>query len=171
MGISMTNAKNILNAQFNTSNKTASNNTVSFAATPYLALLTKMPNADGTGYEEPTSSEYARVLLTNKGAYGSQMMGAAVTEDGTGTHEGELVAAISNQDLITFPVARTEGFGTIVGFAVFPGKTSTVPDVWGKLGYTDVDDKGNTVFVEEPVEIVKKGVPMFIQNDFKMILA
>ncbi len=75
---STTYSSNILNAMFNTSKKTA-NNTVSFPLTPYLALFITTPNDSGTGAVEVSGSGYARINLTNSGAYNQQMIGTAKT--------------------------------------------------------------------------------------------
>lgn len=161
--------KNFLNALFNTSKKT-SGNTISFSLTPYIALFTTMPDENGSNYKEPTSSEYARVLLTNTGAYGKQMIGVATTEDGTGKNEGKKVAKVTNQDLITFPEARSVGFGEIVGFGIFETATTGVGAcmLWGKLGsYSDDTDE----FIEETVNIAANEIPIFRIGDFEIIFS
>lgn len=84
--LSITKSNEILNALLNTSKLTSSTvqstiNAVSFGTDPYLALFKALPDGNGANYEEvmtPTAtSEYHRVLLTNKGAYNKQIMAAA----------------------------------------------------------------------------------------------
>ena len=142
----------IVNALFNTGNKTS--NSVSFPTTPYIALFTKKPSKDGTGYTEPTSTEYARVLLTNKGAYGKQMMGTSATD---GTDGGVNYATVKNQDLIVFPEAKSAAFGTIVGVGIFSVATGGTPYIWGDL------TSSVTVNIGE--------IPIFREEDFVFKLA
>lgn len=156
----------ILNALFNTSKKT-SNNTITFGTTPYLALFTKMPAKDGTGYTEPSIPEYKRILLTNPGPYQKQIMATAVVEDGTGEYSGRSLAVVRNQDLATFQEAESTAMGTIVGYGVFESATATTASFWKELGqYNESGD-----FVTETVEIGKGQIPIFRIGDLEIKFA
>lgn len=156
---------NILNALFNTSKKTSSN-TVTFATTPYMGLLTKMPGTDGTGYEEPTSDDYQRILVTNVGSYGKQMFGAAVAEEGIGIFEGKKIAKLTNQDLLVWPFSKTDAYGEIKGIALFDSLDATKASYWQLLGHWD-DETGE--FVAEPMTIAAGGIPVVATGDCEVI--
>ena len=148
----------IMDALFNTSAKTA-NNTVAFPTTPYLALFTKVPTSDGTGYEEPSSDEYVRILLSSKGATQKNLLTTATVEAGTGDDSDKLVASVTNQELIFFPEAETSGWGEVYGFGVFTSsvKNEGTPYFWGELTNSVTIDQGE--------------IPIFRIGDFKVTLA
>lgn len=163
--LSSTYAKNILNALFcSLKSDKDKGNVATFSETPYLALFTTMPNSNGTGFAEPTSSEYARILLTNKGPYGNQMMGSATSKAGVGKHEGKIVSLISNQDLIVFPEAATAPFGTVVGFGIMSSTDATSASFWGEFGYYDEQDN----FVPEAITINKGEIPIIRTGDLEI---
>lgn len=124
--------KKILNGLFNTANSTS--NTISFPKTPYLALLTTLPGADGTGAVEVSADEYARIDLTGTGVYNKQYIAPAVVVDGEGEDTGKKLAKIVNQDEIHYPVIPVGGtWGTIVGFGVYEAASGGTPFFWGAL--------------------------------------
>lgn len=147
----------IMDALFNTGAKTT--NTVTFPVNPYLALFTKNPDATGSGFEEPTSSEYVRILVNSKGATQQQLLAPAAVEDGTGTDEGKKVAVVTNQELMFFPEAETSGWGTVVGFGVFDSASVGygTPYFWGELTASVDIDQGE--------------IPIFRIGDFRVTLA
>ena len=170
--------KQILDALFNTNKKT-NNNYVSFGNTPWLALFTKMPDKNGLNYVEPSvSAGYVRVLLTNNGAYGKQIMASATTEDGTGDHVGKKIAVVKNQDLATFPEAREAAFGKIVGFGIFDencvssnggviANPAEKPAIfWGKLGTYDAE--GNFTETTDGITVDQGEIPIFRIDDLKV---
>lgn len=143
----------------NTDNAEAlAENKVDFPNIPYLALFTTMPNADGTGYAEPTVADYNRVSLVEKGPKDVQIMGEAGTEAGTGDYTGKRVAVIENQDIIVFPENETVDYNApVVGFGVFSAKTGGTLILWGEL--------------TEPVTITAGEIPVFRIGEFVFKLA
>ena len=148
----------IMNALFNTALKT-SDNTVSFPTSPYLALFTTNPASDGSGYEEPSSTEYTRILLSSKGATQKNLLTTATVEQGTDDDADKLVASVTNQELIFFPEAETSGWGDVYGFGVFttPTPGEGTPYFWGELTNSVTIDQGE--------------IPIFRIGDFKVTLA
>ncbi len=130
-------------------------NKIDFPVEPVLALFTKAPEADGTGYIEATYNEYNRVSLTQKGPAGNQIMATAGTEDGTGEYAGKKVAVVKNQDIIVFPEIEEEEYSeTIVGFGVF-GNNNLL--LWGEL--------------TAPTPIETQEIPVFRVEQFVFKLA
>ncbi len=151
--------KKILDGLFNTGNKTS--NSVAFPNTPYLALLTTLPGADGTGGVEVSAEGYSRIDLTNHGVYNKQYIAPAVVVDGEGEDTGKKLAKIVNQDEIHYPVIPVGGtWGTIVGFGVYESASGGTPYFWGQL--------------TEPVETgseTNKTAVFFDVGDFVVTLA
>lgn len=142
--------------------KALAENKVDFPNIPYLALLTAIPNADGTGYAEPTTEDYNRVSLVNKGPKAVQIMSASTVAAGeAGTeYEGKNIAVIKNQDIIVFPeIEEADYEETIVGFGVFDNgtKESGSPILWGEL--------------TEPTPIGEQEIPVFRIGEFVFKLA
>lgn len=134
------------------------NNAVLFPTEPYLALFTTMPNADGTGYAEPTVADYNRVSLVTKGPKAVQIMGAATVEAGTDEYAGKNVAVVKNQDIIVYPENETEDYNApVVGFGVFSAKENGTLILWGEL--------------TEPVTITAGEIPVFRIEEFVFKLA
>lgn len=140
------------------------NNIVQFPKEPYIALFTTMPNAEGSGYVEPTTPDYNRVSLIMKGPKNNQIMGKADTEEGDGVYAGKKVAVIKNQDIIVFPEIEVdnneEGYQeTIVGFGVFNSseKSTGTLMLWGEL--------------TQPTTIKTQEIPVFRIKEFVFKLA
>lgn len=127
---------------------------------PYLGLFTTMPNADGSGFAEPTYPEYCRVLLTATGIEGQSILGNAATEAGSGDDADKLVAFVKNQELIYFPDVDTvsdDYSETIVGVGLFASTSAMTPYLWGALP------------ADSDATIVKKSVPMVKIGNLKLI--
>lgn len=127
--------------------------------TPYLGLFKTMPDATGTGGEELSYPEYCRVDLTALGIEGKNIMADAVTEAGTGTDEGKMIAYVKNQERVYFPdveTADSEYQENVVGVGLFSSKSAQKPYLWGKL------PEGSDVVVK------LKSVPMVRINNLKL---
>lgn len=155
--LSTTKALEIMDALLNT--KAASSNSVSFPTNPYLALFTTIPNDDGSGYEEPSSEDYRRVLLNKKGFDGKQLLAKAVSENREINGEQKKCAVVRNQEQILFPEALNTGYGEVKGFGIFDASTINSGNLiaWGTL--------------TSPQTITQGEIPIFRIDEFEMMLA
>lgn len=124
---------------------TGRSNSASLLSTCYLGLSTTAPNAAGGNFTEPGSANgYARALVGNSSASGTQVMAAP---SGGNT---------SNTDIIFFPEA-TSSWGTITHFGLWTAKTGGSLMVYGQLS--------------TPVTVPENYVPLFRAGNFTMSLA
>lgn len=160
-------------------------NTVTFPKTPYLGLFTTMPmvNADGTytytaGVEVQQNSTlanktYRRVALFSKGVSEKRIMGTAEIVGASSVSPDEAAkdtaagfsvgaARVSNQDLIFFPEAEKEAYGTIVGFGIFDAVSGGDPYFFGELSGSSGQSGTVTVGLNE--------IPIFRVGDFRIAL-
>lgn len=128
------------------------NMAMKYPSKSYMALFTQMPDSSGTGYSEPTASDYIRVNLMVGIISGKVTLKTPYTDENTGE------AVIENQELIIFPEAFESGWGKIVGFGLFEEETVGMgtPYFWGRL--------------KNYVEATKNHVPLLRAKDFKVTL-
>ena len=178
--------KSIINAFFNT--KVVNGGmSVSFPATPYLALFTTMPTVTTNGNDyvytpgvevqentESANKTYRRVLLTSVGVSQKRLIAEAeIVGDSTVSADDKTKdaaagfdvgsARIKNQDLIFFPEAEKEAYGTIVGFGIFDNLTGGVPYIFGNLSSDSGNNGTVTVNINE--------IPIFRVGDFRIALS
>lgn len=128
--------------------------------TPYLGLLTVMPDASGNNGAELNYPGYFRINLTEKGINGKTFLSEATTEDGTGDDEGTKIAYVKNEDLIYFTDVddvEEDYSEQVVGVALYSSKTATAPYLWGELP------------ADSEVIVRKKSVPMIKLNNLRLI--
>ena len=93
----------------------------------YLALSSTAPNADGTGFTEPTSDTgYARVLIGMSGQSATYVMAQAVGGKTNNTQEIHFNA-----------VNADKNWGTLTHAGIFSAATGGSLLIAGKLGYYD----------------------------------
>lgn len=144
--------------------------TVSYPKESFLALFTKLPEPDGTGYEEPGYKEpeegsgeesgeesactYMRVNLHSGIITGDICLNRATNNDEGGTK-------LTNNTIIMYPEVSGVDWGEIVGFGVFDTETtgSGSPILWGPLS-----NSTGSVYAET------EHVPLFRIGDFEVTL-
>lgn len=178
--------KAIMNAFFNTK-KVNGGSTITFPGAPYLGLFTTMPTVSNNGTDyvytpgvevqsttESSKKTYRRVLLTSLGVSQLQLIAEAeIVGDSTVSAEDKAKdttagfdvgsARIKNQDLIFFPEAEKEAYGTIVGFGIFDSLTGGRPYIFGELSSDSGDNGTVTVNINE--------IPIFRVGDFRIALS
>lgn len=130
--------------------------TLYYPQNAYLALFTKMPDANGNNYVEPLfyneeTTSYMRINLHEELIFGKEALNEATVNDSV------IPSEITNKYQISFPeIFPEESWGTIVGFGVFETKEndSGVPILWGLL--------------EDPKPTTIERVPLFRVGDFKI---
>lgn len=140
--------------------------TITFSGDVYLGLLTKLPNNNGSAYEdgsyftEPSDPSYIRIKIDTKSRINKQNFIAAA-QAGEPIDVGEdkaLPAYVANQGAIMFEEA-TVAWDTVVGFGLFRSNntadTTTLPFLWGTVT-TDGGEAGVSVDKEE-VPIIRTG--------------
>lgn len=110
----------------------------------YMGLSTTTPNADGTNFTEPSSSNgYARATIGLYGQGATQVMGTP--SEGT----------IENASIIYFPEA-TASWGTITYFGLFNAATGGSLMIYGPL--------------DTSVTVAANYVPLFRTGNFSLTL-
>lgn len=150
--------------------KTKQEQTVPYPKESFLALFTKLPNPDGTEYEEPGYKEleegleeelgeestctYIRVNLHSGIITGEVCLDYATNNDEGGTK-------LTNNTIIMYPEVSGVDWGEIVGFGVFDTETAGTgsPILWGALS-----NETGSVYAET------EHVPLFRIGDFKVTL-
>ena len=159
----------------------ASDQTSVYPKKAFIGLFTKMPDTDGTKFEEPTWKTndnlhtYQRMSLHEDLLYGDMSLNA-VRQIGANSekypndtieHKGYLgYAFVDNKEIVLFPeILDEDGWGEIVGFGLFENEEPTegeTPYFWGKI-----TDKDGVVI---SVSTAKQKVPLFRKNEFKVYL-
>lgn len=120
----------------------------------YLGLLTKMPDKDGNGYEEPAEgANYLRINL-HKAIIsgGSCITYAAADEVNGGTY-------IENDEIFVFVEVEGSSWGTIIGIGVFSSpkpRGGDKPQTWARL--------------TTPITTQPGKVPLFRLGEFRTTL-
>lgn len=105
----------------------------------WVGLSTTTPNADGTGFTEPSAAEYRRVcigLASGGSGWSNKMTVTSTSGVGTGT----------SNDILYFPEALSS-WGTVTHFGIFTSQTGGSAVIFGAL--------------TAPVTIQANYVPMF----------
>jgi hypothetical protein len=117
----------------------------------YLALFTKMPGKDGTGYAEPAEgTSYMRINLHKAIISGGSCITSAAEDKTNGG------AFIENDEIFVYPEVAGTAWGTIVGFGVMSTATprgGDKPQIWGRL--------------KTPITTQTERVPLFRLGEFR----
>jgi hypothetical protein len=117
----------------------------------YLALFTKMPGKDGTGYAEPAEgTSYMRINLHRAIISGGSCITSAAEDKTNGG------AFIENDEIFVYPEVAGTAWGTIVGFGVMSTATprgGDKPQIWGRL--------------KTPITTQTERVPLFRLGEFR----
>ena len=130
----------------------------------YLGLFTKMPEADGTDFEEPTPIDPEDTTFSYKrmNMHWSILTGEEILKSAEGDTENNNISTITNDKLILFPEVVGQSWGHILGFGIFESETSdntAAPILWGRLSN------------ENAVDATAGHVPLFRVGDFKVTLS
>lgn len=130
-----------------------------YPAASYLALFTTMPEADGQGYQEPSTTEtdYQRVNLLEDFIKREQCL-ATAEQDTNETSPTYGATYITNKNQIVFPEIHKQAWGEIQGFGVFETKAGGQPILWGRF------ENDQTISGEQ------NKVPLFRVGNFKITL-
>lgn len=144
--------------------KYSTGSALSYPSKRYLALFTKMPGADGTGFEEPflcdengiPTTTYRRVNLDSGYFSKTKIMNAAAQDKTNGG------AFTSNNVTIYYPEITDVNWGVLVGFGIFENEEPTEeekPYLWGTLSNT------------EDVSASVDHVPLFRKGNFQLSIS
>ena len=110
----------------------------------YIGLSSTAPNADGSGFTEPTAAEYARGIVGMESQSGTQVMGAPSA------------GSITNNKILYFPEALSD-WGTLTHFGLFTSASGGVPVIYGTLSAS--------------VHVTADHVPLFRVNSLTLSVA
>ena len=154
MGFIKKRASNILLSCFNDS----------YAAAK-IALLTKLPDDDGNGYEEvATVTEIDGEKVAT--GYSRIDLGAVSAVDS----DGNYIGIITNTTALHFPEAE-QTWGTVVGFAIFSNFQGMKTAASGNTSATYFTDANSMCYYGEldaSVTIPKEYIPLFRKNAIKI---
>lgn len=147
----------------------------------FIGLFTKMPDAYGKEFEEPTWKTndnlhtYQRISLHEDLLYGDMSLNQ-VRQIGADNEEypNDAIehsdylgyAFVDNKEIVLFPeILDEDGWGEIIGFGLFENEERTegeTPYFWGRI----TNEKGEATSVLTG----KEKVPLFRKNEFKIYL-
>lgn len=139
---------------------------INFSGDVYLGLLTKLPNTNGSAYDdgtyftEPSDPSYLRIKIDTESRINKMNFISHAAAD-TAVAVGEdmaIPAYVANQGIIMFPES-TVAWDKIVGFGLFRSNNTsdqtTLPFLWGSVT-TDGGEEG--IYIEQyEVPIIRAG--------------